>query len=135
MKKILVTGGAGYIGSHTLVSLFEQGYEPIILDNLCNSHLEVVNRIEEITGKRPEICIADLRDANAIDRLFSDQKFDAVIHFAGLKAVGESVERPQLYYQNNVGGSLNLFAAMASHECFRLVFSSSATVYGAPESG
>ncbi len=134
MKKILVTGGAGYIGSHALVSLIEQGFTPVIVDNLRNSDIKVVDRIAQITGVRPEAHIADIRDERALRQLFADYQFDAVIHFAGLKAVGESVAQPQRYYHNNVGGSLSLFSVMAEHDCYRLVFSSSATVYGVPES-
>lgn len=134
MKKILITGGAGYIGSHTLISLIEQGYEPVVLDNLSNSDIKVLQRVEKICGIRPEACIANINDADVLDNLFAKNSFDAVIHFAGLKAVGESVAKPQLYYQNNVVGSLTLFQVMAQHNCYRLVFSSSATVYGVPKS-
>ena len=134
MKKILVAGGAGYIGSYTLVSLFEQGYVPVVLDTLVNRDIKVIERIEQICGVRPEVCIADINDTAAVNRLFVIHRFDAVIHFAGLKAVGESVAKPYLYYQNNVAGSLTLFQVMAQHNCYRLIFSSSATVYGAPDS-
>ncbi len=131
---ILVTGGAGYIGSHTVVLLQEAAHEVVIFDNLCNSNPESLNRIEQITGKRPIFVEGDLRDPAALDSVFSSHTIDAVIHFAGLKAVGESVEKPLLYYQNNVEGSLNLFQAMQNHDCKRIVFSSSATVYGDPAS-
>lgn len=131
---ILVTGGAGYIGSHTVVLLQEAGYEVVVFDNLCNSHPEVFNRIEQITGSRPVFVEGDICDKPALCQLFTDFDIDCVIHFAGLKAVGESVAKPLLYYQNNVGGSLSLFEVMASVNCKRIVFSSSATVYGDPAS-
>ncbi len=131
---ILVTGGAGYIGSHTVVLLQEAGQDVVVFDNLSNSNPEVFNRIEQISGRRPVFVEGDLRDPVALERLFREHAIDAVIHFAGLKAVGESVEKPLLYYQNNVEGSLNLFQAMSDHGCQRIVFSSSATVYGDPAS-
>ncbi|WP_296062189.1 UDP-glucose 4-epimerase GalE [uncultured Amphritea sp.] len=131
---ILVTGGAGYIGSHTVVMLFEAGCEVVVLDNLCNSHPEVFNRVEQITGKRPVFVEGDIRDRTCLNRLFSEHAIESVIHFAGLKAVGESVAKPLLYYQNNVEGSLTLFDVMAENGCKRIVFSSSATVYGDPAS-
>lgn len=134
MTKILVTGGTGYIGSHTVVALIEQGYEPVILDNFSNSCRAVINRIQQITSVQPELVEADIRDQAALMSLFSQHEFDSVIHFAGLKAVGESVLQPLKYYQNNVAGSLALFHAMQEHECLRIVFSSSATVYGNPSS-
>lgn len=134
MKKILVTGGTGYIGSHTVVSLIEQGYEPIIIDNLVNSSAAVVDRIESICGRRPQLLEADLRDTQALGQLFGKHTFDAVIHFAGLKAVGESSEKPLDYYSCNVESSLSLLKVMKQHNCRRLVFSSSATVYGDPAS-
>ena len=134
MKKILVTGGTGYIGSHTVVALLEQGLTPVILDNLHNSSAAVVQRIEQITGTTPELVKGDIRDGALLTQLFSQHQFDAVIHFAGLKAVGESVAQPLRYYQNNVAGSLQLFTTMAQHQCQRIVFSSSATVYGDPAS-
>lgn len=130
---ILVTGGAGYIGSHTVVQLLEAGNQVTILDNLCNSNIEVFNRIERIVGLRPEFVEGDIRDAELVADTLSRQKIEAVIHFAGLKAVGESVEMPIEYYQNNVQGSLTLFDEMRKAGCKRLVFSSSATVYGNPE--
>lgn len=133
MKKILVTGGAGYIGSHTVVKLIEQGSEVVIYDNFCNSSAVVIDRIKQITGVRATVVEGDIRDENALERLFSSQQFSDVIHFAGLKAVGESTEQPLKYYQNNVAGSLALFRVMAAHSCTRIVFSSSATVYGQPE--
>ena len=134
MKKVLVTGGAGYIGSHTVVLLIEQGYTPIIYDNFINSSAEVLSRIQTITGVKP-ICVnGDICDANALGALFSEHQFEAVIHFAGLKAVAESVTQPTRYYHNNVSGSLELFRTMEKFECRRIVFSSSATVYGDPAS-
>jgi UDP-glucose 4-epimerase len=126
---ILLTGGAGYIGSHTCIELIKAGYETILYDNLCNSSPVVVDRIEKITKTRPTLIEGDIRDAQALDRLFASFPIDAVIHFAGLKAVGESVERPLDYYINNVCGSCTLFDAMRKHEIRRIVFSSSATVY------
>lgn len=131
---ILVTGGAGYIGSHTVVMLLNAGYEVVVYDNLCNSRPEVFNRIETIAGKRPVFVEGDIRDRVSLDALFSQYSIESVIHFAGLKAVGESVEKPLLYYKNNVEGSLTLFDVMAAHGCKRIVFSSSATVYGDPAS-
>lgn len=129
---ILVTGGAGYIGSHTVVELMTAGYEVLIVDNLCNSKLVVLDRIERIVGRRPLFVKADVRDRAAMQALFAAHRFDAVIHFAGLKAVGESVTQPLRYYDNNVHGSLVLFEAMAEAGVKTLVFSSSATVYGDP---
>lgn len=131
---ILVTGGAGYIGSHTVVQLLVAGYEVVVLDNLYNSHKEVFKRIERITGKVPVFVEGDIRDQGLLLDLFNRYDISAVIHFAGLKAVGESVVKPLLYYQNNVVGSANLFAVMAEKGCKKVVFSSSATVYGEPAS-
>jgi UDP-glucose 4-epimerase len=133
-KNILVTGGAGYIGSHTVVQLLEAGNKVVILDNLSNSKREVVNRIEQITCKRPNLVVGDIRDRATLRNLFASQAIDAVIHFAGLKAVGESVAQPLKYYDNNVSGSVALFEQMAQANVKRLVFSSSATVYGDPAS-
>ncbi|WP_299200246.1 UDP-glucose 4-epimerase GalE [uncultured Amphritea sp.] len=127
---ILVTGGAGYIGSHTVVMLLEAGYEVVALDNLCNSHPEVFNRIESITGKRPVFVEGDIRDRACLDALFAGYTIESVIHFAGLKAVGESSRIPLEYYQNNFYGSVVLCEAMAAAGVKKLVFSSSATVYG-----
>src|SRR5690349_735984 len=129
MPTILLTGGTGYIGSHTCVELIHAGYETILYDNLCNSSPVVVDRIEKITGTRPAFVQGDIRDRKALDRLFDQHSIDAVIHFAGLKAVGESVAKPLAYYINNVGGSMTLFDAMHAHGVRRIVFSSSATVY------
>lgn len=132
-KMILVTGGTGYIGSHTIVELLTAGHEVVILDNLSNSRREVLQSIEEITGKRPDFVEGDMRDAALLEDLFTRYRFDAVIHFAGLKAVGESVSKPLEYYENNVHGSIVLFQAMTRHGVKQLVFSSSATVYGDPD--
>lgn len=131
---VLVTGGAGYIGSHTAVLLQEAGHEVVVFDNLCNSHPEVFNRVAKITGQPVAFVEGDVRDKAALERVFNQFDIDAVIHFAGLKAVGESVLEPLRYYQNNVEGSLNLFEAMAANGCKKIVFSSSATVYGDPAS-
>ncbi|MFC1822019.1 UDP-glucose 4-epimerase GalE [Thermodesulfobacteriota bacterium] len=130
--KILVTGGAGYIGSHTCLELLEAGQEAVVVDNLSNSKLESLRRVEELTGKKIRFHKADLRDGAALDAIFKESKFDAVIHFAGLKAVGESVAIPLHYYQNNVTGTLTLCQAMIKHQVKNIVFSSSATVYGDP---
>jgi len=132
--KVLVTGGAGYIGSHTCVELIQAGHEVVIFDNLCNSHRAVIGRIARIAGTTPEFTQADVRDPHALRDVFSRHRFDAVIHFAGLKAVGESVEKPIEYYDNNVQGALTLCRAMAQAGIGMLVFSSSATVYGDPSS-
>lgn len=133
-EKILVTGGTGYIGSHTAVELLQAGYEVEILDNLYNSKIEVLDRIEELTGVKPKFYNVDLRDAEALAGVFAGGEFDAVIHFAGLKAVGESCEQPLRYYENNVGGTVNLLECMQEYGVKRMVFSSSATVYGVQES-
>ena len=133
MKKILATGGTGYIGSHTVIELINKGYEVEILDNLFNSKITVLDQIEKITGVRPKFYEADLLDAEKVDEIFAKGNFDAVIHFAGLKAVGESVEKPLLYYRNNIEGTLNLLDAMAKYDVNELIFSSSATVYGVQE--
>ncbi|MBR0148761.1 MAG: UDP-glucose 4-epimerase GalE [Lachnospiraceae bacterium] len=130
--KILVTGGAGYIGSHTCVELLNNGYEVVILDNLYNSNKKAVDRIEEITGKKTAFYEADMADRTALDKIFTEHKIDCVIHFAGLKAVGESVVKPLEYYKNNISGTLILAEAMRDHGCKNIIFSSSATVYGDP---
>lgn len=130
--KVLVTGGAGYIGSHTCVELLNAGHEIVVVDNLSNSSPESLRRVEKITGKKIALETVDIRDNESLDRIFSANKFDAVIHFAGLKAVGESVSQPLRYYQNNVQGTLTLCEVMARHNVFNIVFSSSATVYGDP---
>ena len=132
LPTILVTGGVGYIGSHTVVQLIESGYGVVILDNLCNSKAEVIDRVEVITGKRPVFVHGDIRDRACLQKLFSCFSIDAVIHFAGLKAVGESEVEPLRYYDNNVSGSVTLFEEMAQAKVKTLVFSSSATVYGDP---
>lgn len=132
-SRILVTGGAGYIGSHTVVELLERGYEPVVVDNLSNSSKEVFSRIKRITGKDVRFYEADLRDRKAMERVFAENAFDAIIHFAGLKAVGESVAKPLEYYDNNVVGTLVLLEAALGAGVKKVVFSSSATVYGNPE--
>ena len=132
---ILVTGGTGYIGSHTTVELLNIGSDVIIVDNLSNSKELVLDRIEKITGKRPKFIKCDLLDKSALDNVFDTYpEIDSVIHFAGLKAVGESCQKPLLYYHNNITGTLNLLDSMTSHGVNRIVFSSSATVYGTPKS-
>lgn len=133
-RKILVTGGTGFIGSHTVVELQNAGYEVVIVDNLCNSCREVLSRIEELSGKAPKFYEADIRDRKALDTIFEENGIGSVIHFAGLKAVGESVKKPVEYYDNNIGGTINLIEAMRDHNVKNIVFSSSATVYGTPES-
>ncbi len=130
--KILVTGGTGYIGSHTCVELLAAGHEVVVVDNLSNSAAAVIDRVRAISGRAPEFVEADIRDRAAMGALFARHAFDAVIHFAGLKAVGESVEQPLRYYDNNVHGSLVLCEAMQAAGVKTLVFSSSATVYGDP---
>lgn len=130
--KILVTGGTGYIGSHTCVELLKNGYEVIIIDNLCNSKKEVVDNIEKITNKQVQFVEGDVRDKDLLRTIFQNNKIAAVIHFAGLKAVGESVEKPLLYYQNNLDSTLNLCEVMNEFNVKKLIFSSSATVYGNP---
>lgn len=130
MSNILVTGGTGFIGSNTCVELIESGHNVIIMDNLSNSKKEAASRIEKITGKSVKLYVADICDADATHRIFSENKIDSVIHFAGLKAVGESVEKPIEYYSNNITGTLVLLNAMREAGCKKIVFSSSATVYG-----
>jgi UDP-glucose 4-epimerase len=131
--RVLVTGGAGYIGSHTTLALLASGYEVVILDNLCNASLKALARTEELAGRKIPFVKADLCDAKAVDEAFSKYgPFDAVIHFAALKAVGESVAQPLRYYDNNINGSIELAKAMKKHGVKRIVFSSSATVYGDP---
>ncbi|MDO9549303.1 MAG: SDR family NAD(P)-dependent oxidoreductase, partial [Candidatus Marinimicrobia bacterium] len=124
--KILVTGGAGYIGSHTCVQLLENGIDVVVLDNLSNSSEESLKRVQEITGRSLEFHKIDLLERTWLDALFRDHQFDAVIHFAGLKAVGESVQIPLKYYRNNISGTINLCEAMANHNVKTIVFSSSA---------
>lgn len=129
---ILVTGGAGFIGSHTCVELINAGFEVVIVDNLSNSCREAVSRIEKITGKKVKFYEADLLEQDKLNQIFDREDIDAVIHFAGLKAVGESVQKPLMYYHNNITGTLCLCEAMQKHGCKNIVFSSSATVYGDP---
>ena len=128
--KILLTGGTGYIGSHTAVELIKMGYEIEILDNLFNSKITVLDQIEKITGVKPKFYEVDLLDKEKVDEVFDKGKFDLVIHFAGLKAVGESVEKPLKYYENNIGGTINLLECMKKYNVNKIIFSSSATVYG-----
>lgn len=132
--KILVTGGTGYIGSHTCVELLNNGYEVVIIDNLSNSKREVVDKIKEITSKDLKFYEGDCCDATILDKIFEENKIDAVIHFAGFKAVGESVKEPLMYYENNLLSTITLLKAMRKYDCKRIVFSSSATVYGKPAS-
>ena len=128
--KILLTGGTGYIGSHTAVELINLGYEIEILDNLFNSKITVLDKIEEITGVKPVFHQVDLLDKDGLDKVMKEGQYDLVIHFAGMKAVGESVEKPLKYYENNVGGTINLLLSMKKHNVSKIIFSSSATVYG-----
>ena len=130
---ILVTGGTGFIGSHTCVELLEAGFGLVVFDNFNNSKPSVIDSIYDITGKGFRFYHSDMNDYNEIDKIFSENEIDCVIHFAGYKAVGESVEKPLMYYRNNISGTLNLLQAMSSHNVKKLVFSSSATVYGKPE--
>ena len=130
--KILVTGGAGYIGSHTCVELLENGFEAVVLDNLSNSSPEALNRVEEITGKSLKFYEGDIADKKLLDKIFKENEIDCCIHFAGLKAVGESVKKPLEYYQNNIAGTLSLLDSMREHKVKNIIFSSSATVYGEP---
>ena len=129
---ILITGGTGFIGSHTVVSLLKSGFNAVILDNLCNSSANILPRLEKITGKSVPFYQGDIRDREVLRQIFAEHDIDAVIHFAGLKAVGESVAEPMKYYDNNVSGSLVLAEEMARAGVFKIVFSSSATVYGDP---
>lgn len=131
---ILVTGGTGYIGSHACVELIEAGYDVVVLDNFYNSNIRVLDRIEKVCGTKPKFYEVDILDKDGLDKIFNENDIEAVIHFAGYKAVGESVEKPLEYFNNNVTGSLTLYEAMRRHGCKNLVFSSSATVYGSPKS-
>ncbi|MGM0843729.1 MAG: UDP-glucose 4-epimerase GalE [Bacillota bacterium] len=133
MSSILVTGGTGYIGSHTCIELIEAGYDVIILDNYANSSPVVLERITAITDKSPKFYEVDLLDKEAVNRVFLENNIEAVVHFAGLKAVGESVEKPLYYYHNNITGTLVLAEVMQKHDVKKIVFSSSATVYGMPK--
>ncbi|MDC0120711.1 UDP-glucose 4-epimerase GalE [Amylibacter sp.] len=131
--RVLVTGGAGYIGSHTCVELLKAGHEVFVIDNLCNGHEVALDRVQSITNCELQFMNVDIRDTNALDEIFKTFEPDAVIHFAGLKAVGESVADPVKYYDVNIGGSISLLLAMTRANCNNIVFSSSATVYGTPE--
>ena len=130
MAKILLAGGAGYIGSHTAVELLNAGYEVVAADNYCNSSPEAIRRVEEITGKPVQLYEADIRDSERLSQIFRENKIDAVIHFAGLKAVGESVKKPLMYYRNNIDTTLTLLETMQAADVRNIIFSSSATVYG-----
>ena len=130
MKKILLTGGTGYIGSHVCIELIKKGYEVIIIDNLCNSSIKVLERIKKITGFKPAFYEKDIRDKSALLEIFNKYPIDSVIHFAGLKSLKESVDKPITYYDNNLIGTINLLVIMAQVNCKSIVFSSSATVYG-----
>lgn len=132
--KILVSGGTGFIGSHTVVELLQAGHEPVILDNLCNSSIDVLDRIKKITGTKPQFLQCDICDEARMRQLLGSNSFDACIHFAGLKAVGESVQQPLEYYYNNVCGTLVLLKVLRELKCRNFIFSSSATVYGNPDS-
>lgn len=132
--KILVTGGCGYIGSHTCCELLDSGYEVVIVDNLSNSKKDVIDKIEKITGKNVTFYENDVCDRNALESIFEKEKIDAVIHFAGFKAVGESVSKPLMYYRNNLDSTITLLETMNKFNCKKIVFSSSATVYGSPKS-
>ena len=131
--KVLLTGGAGYIGSHTAVEMIEAGYEVVIADNFDNSSPKVIDRIETITGVRPVLYELDVADRSAVDAMFQRERFDAVVHFAGLKAVGESCTIPVRYYRNNIDTTLTLLEVMKKRGVHNIVFSSSATVYGIPK--
>ncbi len=131
--KILVTGGAGFIGSHTLIELVEAGHTPVVVDNLSNSSPKAIERVEKIVGTTIPFYNVDIRDREGLEKVFAENTFDCCIHFAGLKAVGESVQKPWEYYENNIGGTLVLVDVMRKHGCKNIIFSSSATVYGAPE--
>lgn len=130
---ILVTGGTGYIGSHTVIELINNKYDVVIIDNLSNSKIDVIDKIEKITGVRPKFYLGDVCDKDILNKIFGENKIDAVIHFAGYKAVGESVEKPLMYYRNNIDSTLSLCEVMKEYKCMNFVFSSSATVYGNPE--
>ena len=132
MGSILVTGGAGFIGSHTVVELQNAGYDVVVLDNLCNASEKSLERVEAITGKKVPFYKADILDREALEMVFGKEDISAVIHFAGLKAVGESVAKPWEYYENNIAGTLTLVDVMRKHNCKNIIFSSSATVYGNP---
>lgn len=130
---VLVTGGLGYIGSHTVIELIEEGFEPIVIDNLSNSKLEVKDKIEKITGKKLKVYIEDVCNEESLDKIMTENNITDVIHFAGYKAVGESVAKPIMYYENNLLSTINLLKQMKKHHVKNIIFSSSATVYGQPE--
>ena len=131
--KVLVTGGCGYIGSHTCCELLDNGYDVVVIDNLSNSKSDVIDKIEEITGKKVTFYEGDVCDKNILEKIFNENEISSVIHFAGLKAVGESVAKPLMYYRNNLDSTLSLLEVMNEHNCKKIVFSSSATVYGSPK--
>ncbi|MBQ8884970.1 MAG: UDP-glucose 4-epimerase GalE [Clostridia bacterium] len=133
METILVTGGSGYIGSHTVLELLNKGYNVVVMDNLCNSSTESLRRVESITGKSVKFYETDIRDRAGMEKIFTENQIDAVIHFAGLKAVGESCKIPLKYYDNNIGGTVALLEVMEKFNVKKIIFSSSATVYGTPE--
>ena len=130
MDKILLAGGAGYIGSHTAVELINNGYEVVVVDNFCNSSPESIGRVEAITGKTVKCYEGDVKDHSVVRKIFAENQIDVVIHFAGLKAVGESVQKPILYYRNNIDTTLTLLECKAEAGVQKIIFSSSATVYG-----
>ena len=132
-ERILITGGAGYIGSHTAVELMRAGYEVVIVDNLCNSSIKILDRLNALCGPRFMFIEADVRDAKALDCIFAENRISGVVHFAGMKAVEESVLQPLRYFDNNIGGTLKLLQCMDRAGVRRIVFSSSATVYGDPD--
>jgi len=134
MTRVLVTGGAGYIGTHTVLEMLEAGYDVTVLDSLANASLEALERVKTLTGKTVDFQKLDVLDVPGLTKLFAEKTFDAVIHFAGLKAVGESVAKPLMYYENNISGTINLLKVMGDAGCKNIVFSSSATVYGDPAS-
>ncbi len=134
MKKILVTGGLGFIGSHTVVELINNKYDVVIIDNLSNSNIDVLNKLETITGRKISFYQEDVSNKEALRKIFAQEKINGVIHFAGYKAVGESVSKPLMYYRNNIDSTLSLLEVMEEYECYNLIFSSSATVYGNPKS-
>ncbi len=131
--KVLVTGGLGFIGSHTCCELLDDGYEIVVVDNLSNSSIDVIDKIKEITGKDIVFYQNDVCDLDALEKIFTENEIDSVIHFAGYKAVGESVKKPIMYYENNLVSTLHLCQKMIEHNCNKIIFSSSATVYGDPE--
>ena len=133
METILVTGGSGFIGSHTVLELLEKGYGVVVMDNLSNSSEESLRRVEKLTGKKVKFYETDIRDREGTEKIFQENKIDAVIHFAGLKAVGESCKIPLKYYENNIGGTVTLLEVMEKYNVKKIIFSSSATVYGPPE--